>query len=163
MRSFADGADGGAKAEKRADPAKRVGVIIARARRWAGLSQTRLADRLDRCRSYISKIESGARLVEVREFMWIVRRVGDDPLPLLEYLSRDDDFRDLEQPAPPKPRQPTRYGVEPCWCNPKTSSVTQVQLPRSLGRLGHSWKRCSKRSPRTSPRKAVLHDGHGRR
>lgn len=45
--------------------------------------------------------------------MWIVRRIGDDPLPLLEYLSRDDDFRDLEQPASPKPRQPTRYEVEP--------------------------------------------------
>ncbi|MDY6945722.1 MAG: hypothetical protein SXG53_08385 [Pseudomonadota bacterium] len=45
--------------------------------------------------------------------MWIVRRIGDDPLPLLEYLSRDDDFRDLEQPPLPKPRQPTRYEVEP--------------------------------------------------
>lgn len=42
-----------------------------------------------------------------------VRRIGDDPLPLLEYLGRDDDFRGLEQPAPPKPRQPTRYEVEP--------------------------------------------------
>lgn len=88
-------------------------MIIAKARRRAGLSQTRLADRLDRCQSYISKIESGARLVEVREFMWIVRRIGDDPLPLLEYLSRDDDFRDLEQPTPPKPPRPTRYEVEP--------------------------------------------------
>lgn len=108
-----DGADDGVKTKKGADPAKRVGVIIAKARRRAGLSQTRLADRLDRCQSYVSKIESGARLVEVREFMWIVRRIGDDPLPLLEYLGRDDDFRDLEQPDPPKPRQPTRYEVEP--------------------------------------------------
>jgi transcriptional regulator with XRE-family HTH domain len=108
-----DRADGGVKAAKGIDPAKRVGVIIARARRRAGLSQTRLADRLDRCQSYISKIESGARLVEVREFMWIVRRIGDDPLSLLENLSHDDDFRDLEQPTPPKPRQPIRYELEP--------------------------------------------------
>jgi transcriptional regulator with XRE-family HTH domain len=108
-----DRADGDVKADKESDPAKRVGVIIAKARRRTGLSQTRLADRLDRCQSYISKIESGAWLVEVREFMWIVRRIGDDPLPLLEYLGRDDDFRYREQPAPPKPRQPTRYEVEP--------------------------------------------------
>lgn len=108
-----DCADGGGKTTTGVDPAKRVGAIICKARRKAGLSQARLADRLDRCQSYISKIESGARLVEVREFMWIVRRIGDDPLPLLEYLSRDDDFGDLEQPPPPKPRQPTRYEVEP--------------------------------------------------
>lgn len=108
-----DREDGGVKTTKGVDPAKRVGAIICKARRKAGLSQTRLADRLDRCQSYISKIESGARLVEVREFMWIVRRIGDDPLPLLEYLGRDDDFRDLERPAPPKPPRPTRYEVEP--------------------------------------------------
>jgi transcriptional regulator with XRE-family HTH domain len=104
---------GGVKGNKAVDPTKRVGAIIAKARKRAGISQGRLADRPDGCQSFVSKIESGDRLVEVREFMWIVRRIGEDPVPLLEHICRNDDFRDLEQPPPPKPREPTRYDVEP--------------------------------------------------
>jgi transcriptional regulator with XRE-family HTH domain len=106
-------AGGGVKSSKESDPTKRVGMAIAMARRRAGLSQNRLANRLDRCQSYISKIESGARLVEVREFMWIVRRIGEDPMPLLACLCRDDDFRDLNQPTKPKSQPVTRYNIEP--------------------------------------------------
>jgi transcriptional regulator with XRE-family HTH domain len=90
-----------------------VAVAIAKARRAAGLSQDRLADRLNRCQSYVAKIELGERDVEVREFVWIVRRIGADPLQLLDRLFRDDDFGDLYQPAKPASEPETRIEIEP--------------------------------------------------
>ena len=74
-----------------------VGDMIADARTNAGLTQERLAWRLNRQQSFVSKIESGAREVEVREFLWIVQRIGVDPIRLLSQLLQCDDFRDLEQ------------------------------------------------------------------
>lgn len=75
-----------------------VGPLIASARRKAGLSQTRLANRLHRCQSYVAKIEGGGRGVGLREFIWIVQRIGEDPMQLLEQLCRGDSFSDLEHP-----------------------------------------------------------------
>jgi len=97
------------------DPGRRVGATIAKVRRTAGLSQDRLANRLNRCQSYVAKIEIGAREVEVREFEWIVRRIGADPLRLLERLCRDDDFSDLYQPTKCEPeREPAPQAeIEP--------------------------------------------------
>lgn len=72
-----------------------VGDVIARARRNAGLTQEKLASRLNRGQSFVAKIETGVREVEVREFLWIVQRIGVDPIRLLSQLLRGDDFRDL--------------------------------------------------------------------
>lgn len=76
-----------------------VGDMIADARTNAGLTQQKLAYRLNREQSFVSKIETGAREVEVREFLWIVQRIGVDPIRLLSQLLRGDDFRDLEARA----------------------------------------------------------------
>lgn len=90
-----------------------VAVAIAKARRKAGLSQDRLANRLNRCQSYVAKIELGEREVEVREFVWIVRRIGADPLLLLDRLFKDDDFSDLYQPAKREPEPAPHIEIEP--------------------------------------------------
>ena len=95
-----------------------VAVAIAKARKKAGLSQDRLANRLNRCQSYVAKIELGEREIEVREFVWIVRRIGADPLQLLERLFRDDDFSDLYQPAKRQPRPAPQFELEPYQTEP---------------------------------------------
>lgn len=95
-----------------------VAVAIAKARRKAGLSQDRLANRLNRCQSYVAKIEIGEREVEVREFVWIIKRIGADPMPLLEQLFRDDDFSDLYQPAKKDPRPAPQFELEPYQIEP---------------------------------------------
>jgi len=74
-----------------------VGNMIADARTNARLTQEKLARRLNRGQSFVAKIETGAREVEVRAFLWIVQRIGVDPIRLLSQLLRGDDFRDLEQ------------------------------------------------------------------
>ncbi|HEY0681196.1 MAG TPA: helix-turn-helix transcriptional regulator [Steroidobacter sp.] len=74
-----------------------VGAAIADARLRAGFSQAQLARRLNRPQSYVSKIETGVRDVGVREFVWIVQRIGENSLQLLEQLCRDDDFEDLDR------------------------------------------------------------------
>ena len=71
------------------DAAKCIGVVVWAARGRAGLSQAKLARRLNRCQSYVAKIEGGARGVEVRELFWIFSRLGVDPLPVLAQLFRD--------------------------------------------------------------------------
>lgn len=78
-----------------------VGSAIANARIKAGCSQAELAKRLNRYQSYVAKIETGARRVSVREFLWIGQRLGVNPLRLLARLYREDDFRDLDgRPIP---------------------------------------------------------------
>ena len=62
----------------------------------AGFSQAELAKRLNRHQSYVSKIETGVRDVGVREFVWIIQRIGEDSLKVLGQLCRGDDFEDLE-------------------------------------------------------------------
>lgn len=76
-----------------------VGAAIAGARIRAGFSQAELAKRLNRHQSYVSKIETGARDVGVREFVWIIRCIGEDSLQVLAQLCREDDFDDLEHPV----------------------------------------------------------------
>lgn len=78
-----------------------IGDLLAVARTSLGLTQHGLAARLNRRQSFVAKIETGAREVEVREFLWIVRRMGGDPIRLLSKLLKEgDDFRDLENPSP---------------------------------------------------------------
>lgn len=80
-------------------PHSSVGVAIANARLRAGFSQSELAKRLNRHQSYVSKIETGVRDVGVREFVWIIRCIGEDSLQVLGQICREDDFDDLEHPA----------------------------------------------------------------
>jgi transcriptional regulator with XRE-family HTH domain len=55
----------------------------------AGLTQRVLAARLKVPHSWIAKIESGERRVDLVEFGWFVAACGADPIPLCERLLRE--------------------------------------------------------------------------
>ena len=53
------------------------------ARKEAGLRQVDLAQRLGKPQSYVSKMETGERRLDVIEFLVIARAMGTDPLQLI--------------------------------------------------------------------------------
>jgi transcriptional regulator with XRE-family HTH domain len=57
-------------------------------RESAGLSQRELASRLEVPHSWIAKVESGERRIDLIEFAWFVAACGLDPIPLAEKLLR---------------------------------------------------------------------------
>jgi transcriptional regulator with XRE-family HTH domain len=56
---------------------------LTRARTDAGMSQRELAERLNRAHSFVGKIESGERQLNVLEFCDYARVLGVDPADLL--------------------------------------------------------------------------------
>jgi predicted transcriptional regulator len=58
-------------------------------RKRAGLSQRKLAVRLSVPHSWVAKVESGERRIDLVEFGWFVWECGDDPIPLSKRLLRD--------------------------------------------------------------------------
>ena len=63
-------------------------VLIER-RMAAGISQTELATMLGKPQSYISKVESGERGIDVVEFVEFVRTIGADPLRVLRLVMQE--------------------------------------------------------------------------
>jgi len=53
--------------------------LLIAARDKAGLTQTQLAQRLSKPQSFVSKYETGERLLDVIEFIWIARELDFDP------------------------------------------------------------------------------------
>ena len=56
---------------------------LADARKSAGLRQVEVAKRLGKPQSFISKMETGERRIDVVEFLLLCRAIGSDPLELL--------------------------------------------------------------------------------
>jgi len=56
------------------------------ARKNAGVTQAELARKLGRPQSFVSKIESGERRIDVIEFLQIAKHVGFDPYTLMQGL-----------------------------------------------------------------------------
>jgi transcriptional regulator with XRE-family HTH domain len=56
---------------------------LTKARKDAGMSQRELAQRLDRAHSFVAKIESGERQLNVLEFCDYANVLGVDPTDLL--------------------------------------------------------------------------------
>ncbi len=54
-------------------------ALITQARKNAGITQAALAEKLGRPQSFVSKIESGERRLDVVEFLEVARLIGFDP------------------------------------------------------------------------------------
>lgn len=62
-------------------------AALKQARLDAGLTQTELAERLERPQSFVAKYENGERRVEVVEFVQIVRAIGCDGNAILRDIA----------------------------------------------------------------------------
>lgn len=58
------------------------------ARKAAGFTQQELADKLGRHQSFISKIETGERRMDVVEFLHIAHAIGFDPCLIIRQLEK---------------------------------------------------------------------------
>jgi transcriptional regulator with XRE-family HTH domain len=63
-------------------------AVLVGTRREAGLTQRDLAKKLHRPHSWVSKIETGERRVDVGEFMEIARALKVDPVALFTRVVR---------------------------------------------------------------------------
>lgn len=61
--------------------------LLKEERKSAGLTQAKLAKKLRRPQSYVSKYERGDRRLDVIEFLEIARVIGFDPTTFLSRLS----------------------------------------------------------------------------
>lgn len=66
-------------------------AALKQARLDAGLTQTELADRLERPQSFVAKYENGERKVEVVEFVQIVSAIGCDGCSIIDAIRSADD------------------------------------------------------------------------
>jgi transcriptional regulator with XRE-family HTH domain len=63
-------------------------VLLAEARKNAGVTQVALAKKLGRPQSFVSKFESGERRLDVIEFLDVARVLGVDPGRIIAELER---------------------------------------------------------------------------
>lgn len=63
-------------------------AALKQARLDAGLTQTELADRLERPQSFVAKYENGERKVEVVEFVQIVTAIGCEGQVILDVVTQ---------------------------------------------------------------------------
>lgn len=67
-------------------------------RRAAGLTQRQLAVRVQRPRSFVSRIEQGERRLDVIEFFWVCQACGADPEKVASELMRQ--FKAVDRRSP---------------------------------------------------------------
>lgn len=67
----------------------RLRRVLVERRTAAGISQTDLAAMLGKPQSYVSKVESGERGIDVVEFVEYVRAIGGDPLRVLRLVLQE--------------------------------------------------------------------------
>jgi transcriptional regulator with XRE-family HTH domain len=65
---------------------KRLEELLIRTRQTRKLTQWDIASKLGRPQSFVSKYESGERLLDVIEFIDVARALGADPVALLADL-----------------------------------------------------------------------------
>lgn len=68
----------------------RLRRLLVERRVAAGLSQTQLASMLGKPQSYVSKVESGKRGIDVIEFVEYVGAIGVDPMRVLRVVLKED-------------------------------------------------------------------------
>jgi len=62
--------------------------LMIQARKSAGLTQQKLANRLGRNQSFVAKFEGGERRLDVVEFLAVAAAIGDDPIRILRAMKR---------------------------------------------------------------------------
>lgn len=60
--------------------------LLREERQKAGLSQTLLAEKLNKPQSFVAKIEMGERRVDLLEFLTIINAMGADPVRFIRKL-----------------------------------------------------------------------------
>ena len=68
---------------------------IRATRENAGLSQRALASALKVPPSWVAKVESGERRLDLVEFVWFIKACGEDPLATCQQLLRELDAASL--------------------------------------------------------------------
>nr|WP_090571472.1 helix-turn-helix transcriptional regulator [Belnapia rosea] len=69
----------------------RLQELLAKERRSMGLTQTELAERLDRPQSFVSKYETGERRLDVIEFLEVALILQLNPGKLLAELAKSPE------------------------------------------------------------------------
>ena len=67
-------------------------------RRQAGLTQRALAGRLGREQSFVWRIETGERRLDVVEFAWVCRAMGCDPASMFSHMAGQWDYATPDAP-----------------------------------------------------------------
>jgi len=62
--------------------------LLREERQRAGLSQTMLAEKLNKPQSFVAKIEMGERRVDLLELLTIITAMGTDPVRFIRKLRR---------------------------------------------------------------------------
>lgn len=88
MASRSGGADRISTKAKLAGELVLLGKILVRAREGRGLKQSAVAEKLGLPASYLSKIESGTRRLDVIELIHIAEAMGVDPAEIIRELQR---------------------------------------------------------------------------
>lgn len=76
------------KSSLHSDENKALVAVLVKARKAADISQTELADRLNKRQQFVSRIESGERRVDLLEFVMIARALKIEPRDLLGRVLR---------------------------------------------------------------------------
>ena len=76
---------------------------LLRVRKSAGMSQRELAERLGVPHSWIAKVESGERRIDLIEFCWFLAACGADARELAERMI--DTIEKRERPKAPRSRR----------------------------------------------------------
>jgi len=63
-------------------------AALQKARKDAGLSQAELSDRLRCHQSFVARIESGQRRIDVTELVILCRAVNADPVAILQLVAK---------------------------------------------------------------------------
>jgi len=64
-------------------------ALLTGARKRAGVTQQQLADSLKRPQSFVAKYEGGERRLDVIEFVYVCRALGQDPARIIELIDNE--------------------------------------------------------------------------
>ena len=76
------------KSSLHSDENKALVAVLVKVRKGVGISQTELAERLNKSQQFVSRFESGERRIDLLEFIMIARALKIEPRDLLGRVLR---------------------------------------------------------------------------